>query len=267
MYGDTARSAITGITLIAGFASTIGWPLTAWGDATMGWRYTCAAWAAAHLLVGLPLNLLVMPSMRSSVAARAAAIAPNVRIDRTMWLLGFAFAAGWVVSTAMAAHLPRILEAAGATATQAVAAAALIGPAQVAARVLEAGFLKRFHPLFSARLSTITHPIGAAVLLTGGGWLAMPFTILHGAGNGILTIARGTVPLAVFGPDNYGYRLGLLGAPARIMQAGAPLAFGVLIERFGSGALIFTSLLCVAACAALLAVQTDSQKTSASENR
>ena len=139
--------------------------------------------------------------------------------------------------------------------TQAVAAAALIGPAQVAARLLEAGFLSRFHPLVSARLSTITHPIGAALLLAGGGWLAMPFTLLHGAGNGILTIARGTVPLAVFGPENYGYRLGVLGAPARIMQAAAPLAFGALIEAYGSGALYFTSALCLAACAALLAVR------------
>jgi hypothetical protein len=130
-------------------------------------------------------------------------------MDRNMWLLGFAFAAGWVVSTAMAAHLPRLLEAAGASATEAVAAAALVGPAQVAARVIEATFLAKYHPLITARLSTVTHPLGAGILLAGGGWLAMPFTLLHGAGNGILTIARGTVPLAVFGPENYGYRLGL----------------------------------------------------------
>lgn len=173
-----------------------------------------------------------------------------------MWLLGFAFAAGWVVSTAMAAHLPRLLEAAGATTTQAVMAAALIGPAQVAARLLEAGFLKRFHPLVSARLSTITHPIGAIALLSGGGLFAIPFTLLHGSGNGILTIARGTVPLAVFGPENYGFRLGVLGAPARILQAGAPLAFGALLEAYGTGALYISSLVCVAALVALLNVKT-----------
>jgi hypothetical protein len=74
-------------------------------------------------------------------------------MDRNMWLLGFAFAAGWVVSTAMAAHLPRLLEAAGASATEAVAAAALVGPAQVAARVVEATFLAKYHPLISARLN------------------------------------------------------------------------------------------------------------------
>jgi predicted MFS family arabinose efflux permease len=258
LYGETARSAITGITLIAGFASTVGWPLTTWGEAEIGWRATCVAWALAHLCIGLPLNLLMLPKLRGTTAVAAVSAAkPHVPMDRTMWLLGFAFAAGWVVSTAMAAHLPRILAAAGATTAQAVAAAALIGPAQVAARLLEAGFLKKVHPLASARLSTVTHPIGAVLLLAGGGWFAMPFAILHGAGNGILTIARGTVPLAVFGPENYGYRLGVLGAPARIMQAGAPLAFSALIATYGANVLLFTSALCIAAFVALVAVRSN----------
>jgi predicted MFS family arabinose efflux permease len=256
IYGEAARRPITGITLIAGFASTVAWPLTALGDGMLGWRYTCAAWALAHILIGLPLNLL-LPRLRSSVAETANSAKPYVPIDRNMWLLGFAFAAGWVVSTAMAAHLPRLLEAAGASATEAVAAAALVGPAQVAARIIEATLLARYHPLVSARLSTVTHPLGAGMLLAGGGWLAMPFTLLHGAGNGILTIARGTVPLAVYGPENYGYRLGLLGAPARILQAGAPLAFGVLIEGLGAHALIFSTLICVAAGLAFLSVGTE----------
>lgn len=255
LYGDTARSAITGITLIAGFASTVGWPLTTWGDAAIGWRYTCVAWAIAHIGLGLPLNLLILPRLRSGVRPELAAARPRVTMDRAMWLLGFAFAAGWVVSTGMAAHLPRVLEAAGASAAEAVAAGALIGPAQVAARVIEAGFLSRYHPLVSARLSAVTHPLGAGLLLALGGWMAMPFALLHGSGNGILTIARGTVPLAVFGPENYGYRLGLLGAPARIAQAGAPLAFGALIESHGAHALLLSSLLCVSALVALLAVR------------
>jgi len=255
LYGTTARNAITGITLVAGFASTIGWPLTAWGLAEFGWRQTCLAWALAHIVCGLPLNLLVLPRIRAATTPTHDSPRPHVPMDRAMWLLGFAFALGWFVSTAMAAHLPRLLEAAGATTAQAIAAGALVGPAQVAARVLEAGFLSRYHPLVSARLSTITHPVGAAALLIGGGWLAMPFTLLHGAGNGILTIARGTVPLAVFGPDNYGYRLGVLGAPARILQAAAPMLFGFLIDTYGAHALIFSSLSCLAACAALLLVR------------
>jgi predicted MFS family arabinose efflux permease len=255
IYGTGARSAITGITLIAGFASTVGWPLTTWGEVTIGWRATCYGWALAHLLIGLPLNVLVLPQLRGAASCEPPGAAPSIAMDRTMWLLGYGFAAGWIVSTAMAAHLPRLLEASGASTSAAIAAAALIGPAQVAARILEAGFLARFHPLLSARLSALSHPIGAAFLLAGGGAFAMPFTLMHGAGNGILTIARGTVPLAVFGPENYGYRLGLLGAPARIAQAAAPLAFGALIEAQGSGALIWSSLLCLSAFAALMAVR------------
>jgi predicted MFS family arabinose efflux permease len=254
IYGESARSSITGITLIAGFASTVGWPLTALGVATFGWRYTCVGWALAHLVIGLPLNLLVLPNLRKGAAALPNGTTANVPMDRVMWLLAFAFAAGWTVSTAMAAHLPRLLEAAGATTAEAIAAAALVGPGQVAARLAEASLLSRYHPLLSARLSTMCHPLGAALLVSGGGWLAMPFTVLHGAGNGVLTIARGTVPLAVFGPENYGYRLGLLGAPARIAQAAAPLMFGLLIDAYGASVLYVSSLVCLAALAALLCV-------------
>ena len=254
IYGDKARPAITGITLIAGFASTVGWPLTTWGTTTIGWRYTCLSWAAAHVTLGLALNLLFLPKSKPHLHASVATHMPNMPMDRAMWLLAMAFAAGWIVSTAMAAHLPRLLAAAGATTTQSVAAAALIGPAQVAARVLEAGVIGRVHALWSARLATITHPVGAALLLMTGGWFAAPFAILHGAGNGIFTIARGTVPLAVFGSKDYGYRLGILGAPARIGQAGAPLAFGALIEAYGTGALYASTLLCLMAFVAFLLV-------------
>ena len=122
----------------------------------------------------------------------------------------------------MAAHLPRIVEALGASHAQAIFAGAMIGPAQVAGRLFEAGVLSRFHPLMSNRLACMTHPIGACVIAIFGGGAAAAFALLHGAGNGVLTIARGTVPLAIFGPENYAYRLGVLGAPSRICQALAP---------------------------------------------
>src|SRR3954452_7794652 len=193
IYGDAARRSITGITLIAGFASTVGWPLTAWGLETIGWRNTCFAWAAAHILIGLPINWLMLPPVAGAKAAVAAAVKPHIPLDRTMILLAFAFAAAWSVTGAMAAHLPRILEAAGATTVQAIAAGALIGPAQVAARIVEASLLSRYHPLLSTRLACLMHPIGAAILALVGGAATSAFAIFHGAGNGILTIARGTL--------------------------------------------------------------------------
>lgn len=258
IYGASARSTITGITLIAGFASTIGWPLTAWGLAEYGWRPTCLAWAAGHLLIGLPLNWFLLPRAEKAQATKVAPPpAATVSWDRNMVLLAIAFALTSLVAGAMAAHLPRLLQAAGASVTEAIAAGALIGPAQVAARLVEAGLLNRFHPLLSARLAAMTHPIGAAVLgLFGGGAAAGAFALLHGAGNGVLTIARGTVPLAIFGPDNYGYRLGLIGAPARMAQAAAPLMFGLLIERWGAGALVASSTFGIVALAALCFVKT-----------
>ena len=251
IYGANARGAITGITLLAGFASTIGWPLTAWGAATIGWRDTCLAWAALHLFVALPLNYWALPRPIVTAQDKKAMDKP-VPIDRPMVLLGFAFAAAWIVTAGMAAHFPRILEAAGASPAQAIAAGALIGPAQVGARMVEASLLSRFHPLVSARLATLTHPVGAAVILAaGGGVAASVFAVLHGSGNGIITIARGTVPLAIFGPENYGYRLGILGMPARFLSAAAPLGFSFLIDRLGADVLIVSAGLSLSACLAL----------------
>jgi MFS family permease len=251
IYGNDARGAITGITLMAGFASTVGWPLSTWGLETIGWRDTCYAWAVAHLLIGLPLNLS-LPRATQTVAGDQPAAKPHIPMDRPMLLLAFAMASAWTVTAAMAAHLPRIVETFGATPAQAVFAGMMIGPAQVGARVLEAGFLNRFHPLASARLACITHPLGACVIGLFGGGAAAAFALLHGAGNGILTIARGTLPLAIFGPDNYAYRLGVLGAPSRICQAFAPLAFGFLIDGLGRAVVVVSAGLSLSALGALL---------------
>jgi MFS family permease len=251
IYGEAARGPITGITLIAGFASTVGWPLTALGLATIGWRDTCFAWAAAHILLGLPLNLLMLPAVKSAKAAAESAVKPHIPLDRSMILLAFIFATAWTVTGAMAAQLPRILEAAGATTVQAISAGALVGPAQVAARVVEAGILKRYHPLVSTKLACLMHPIGAATVAILGGAAASVFAVFHGAGNGVITISRGTLPLAIFGPENYAYRLGIIGAGARMTQAAAPLLFGFLIDAMGSRVLIVSSALSLVAFAAL----------------
>jgi predicted MFS family arabinose efflux permease len=254
LYGVAARSPITSITLMAGFASTVGWPLTAWGLDNLGWRETCLGWALAHLLIGIPLNAR-LPNAEGLAAFDDPPEALVLALDRTMWLLAFAFAGGWTISTAMAAHLPRLLESVGASPVQALLAGILVGPAQVAARLADALLLQRFHPLLSARVAAVLHPLGACLLAFGAG--AVPaFVLLHGAGNGILTIARGSVPLALYGPINYGYRLGILGAPSRMAQAASPLLFGILIDAFGAGAFFFSAALGLAALAALCMIGT-----------
>lgn len=253
LYGRDARGPITGITLFAGFASTVSWPISAVLDAEFGWRTACLAWAAANLVIGLPLNRLLIPKVRPHAAPSTEAGAMvSWRPYKQMVPLAFVFAAGWFVTGAMAAHMPALLELAGATPVQAIAAAALVGPAQVAARLAEFVILRRVHPLISARVAAVLHPVGAAVFAVLGPVTAPVFAILYGAGNGLLTIARGTVPLALFGPVGYGARTGLLGAPARAAQAFAPLLFGLLLDAMGVAVLVVSSGLCLAAFGALL---------------
>ena len=258
LYGRAARGPITGITLIAGFASTVGWPISATLDAEFGWRVTCFVWAGVHLLIALPLNRWLIPPAPPPAPAEAAGAEDTPAPRGAMALLAFIFASAWFVTGAMAAHLPRLIEAAGTSAAVAIAAAALVGPAQVAARVAEFGLLRRAHPLVSARIATALHPLGALALVAlGGGPLgAAVFALLHGAGNGLLTIARGTLPLAIFGPAGYGRRNGLLGAPARATQAFAPLLFGLVLDGAGPRwALALSSGLVLSALAALLALR------------
>jgi predicted MFS family arabinose efflux permease len=251
IYGKEARGPITGITLIAGFASTVGWPLSGLMLTTWGWREACLGWALIHLFLALPLNAL-LPNGAQKITAPMPDAAEGPPPPRfALWLLAFVFAATWFNSTAMAAHLPGLLQAAGASTAVAIAAGALIGPAQVAARVLEFGLLRRFHPLASARLAASAHPLAALCLVVFGGPAAYGFAILHGAGNGILTIAKGTLPLALFGAAGYGARLGWLNAPARLLQAAAPLIFGAALAAWGLQAIWLTAGVGVLATAAL----------------
>lgn len=266
-YGQGARNAIIGITLIAGFASTVGWPLSAWMEAQWGWRGACFGWAALHLLLGVPLNswlpriaAVQEPQVSPATSAPEQAVPMPAPVDsrhalRTTVLLSFVFAVSWFTSTAMAAHLPRLLQASGISLHAAVAMAALVGPAQVVARLLEFGLLRRMHPLLSAQLAAAAHPVGAVLLMVFGGPAAVVFTVLHGAGNGILTIANGTLPLVLFGPAGYGARQGLLMVPARVAQVFAPVLFGMLLDHFGVAAVGATALLGGAALVALFGLQ------------
>lgn len=254
LYGRAARGPITGITLIAGFASTVGWPLSAVLEESLGWRGACLVWAGLHLVIGLPLNRLLVPPAPPPERVASTAGAEGPPPPRfAMPLLALVFATTWFVAGAMAAHLPVLLQSAGSTPAAAIAAGALIGPAQVAARVAEFSLLRRFHPLVSARLATIGHPLGALALALFGGPAAAVFVLLHGMGNGVLTIAKGTLPLAVFGPTGYGARLGMISAPSRLLQATAPFLFGVVLEQGGvSAALWLTSSCTLVALVALL---------------
>jgi MFS family permease len=277
LLGPAARNPITGITLLAGFASTVGWPLSAWMVNQWGWREACIGWAVLHVLLGLPLSALVPRAHRSagqppSPDTTTTAAKPNTdRVSsavtgagtassKSAWLLAWVFAATWYTSTAMATHFPQLLMGAGVGLAAAVAAGALIGPAQVAGRLLEFGLLRRLHPLWSARAAALAHPLGALAFAAVGAPAASALAVLHGTGNGILTIAKGTLPLVLFGPGGYGHRQGWIMAPSRLAQAAAPLSFGWCMTQWGTGALWLTSALAASAVLALLCIRAQSSQ-------
>ena len=255
LYGHDSRGAITGITLIAGFASTVGWPISAVLEHSFGWRGTCFAWAALHLSLGLPLNAWAMRHGRGEERHESAVsgkpLAPPDASDRGMLILSFMFTASGVVTIGMATNLPRLFAAMGATPAAAIAAASMLGPAQVAARVLEFSARRRINPLISARIASALHPLASLAIALGGAPVIAAFSILHGAGTGMLTITRGTLPLALYGPRGYGARIGRIAAPARVGQALAPFVFGLAIEKLGGTTLVISSGLSLAALIAL----------------
>ncbi|MFP5466044.1 MAG: MFS transporter [Gammaproteobacteria bacterium] len=273
LYPVSARNAITGITLVAGFASTVGWPLTAWWIETLGWRGTCLTWAALHMVLGMPLHAwLPRAAVESAVpdAHTDCKMAPQKMHRVPRWMgtaMAVVFAITWFTSTAMAAHLPTLLQAQGLSHAAALGVAMLVGPAQVAGRLLEFGFLRHVHPLLSARLAAAAHPLGVIGFMALAPAAAWSFAVLHGAGNGILTIAKGTLPLVVFGAAGYGQRQGWLMAPARIAQAAAPMLFGLAVTRWASGALWLTAGLGVLALLMLQGMSTQLHRQGADQRR
>lgn len=278
-YGDDSRSAITGITLIAGFASTVGWPTSALLEHAFGWRGACVIWAALHLMLGLPFNAWALrdvgrrhgrgrgdtradspearvPSSGRDLASdRGRSSNVDASPDRGVLLLSLMFTVSGMVSIGMSTNLPRLFSMFGASPAAAIAAASILGPAQVVARIVEFSARRRINPLISARIASALHPLASLTLAIGGAPVIAAFSIIHGAGNGMLTICRGTLPLALYGPDGYGERIGRIATPARIGQATAPFLFGLAIDKLGGASLLISSGLSLAALFALSRIE------------
>jgi MFS family permease len=238
LYGREARSAISALTLIAGFSSTICWPLSAFLLDQFGWRTTCFCYAALQIVVALPIHLWALPSCASAMPA-APAHSKTVAgrgvpsEQRHLFLiLALTFTIAGVISAIVSVHIFTILEASGATPGRAVMLGTLVGPAQVGARLCEVLWGRRYRALWTLAGSAALSAAGLALLLIDAQFAVLA-VVLYGAGTGIGWIARGTVPLEVFGPDNYAALLGRLAAPSTIAQALAPLLGAVLLEAGG----------------------------------
>lgn len=244
LYGEAARRPITAVALIGGLGSVVGWPLTGWLADQVGWRGAHFVWAAVQILVCLPLTTWVCPKTPGH-GPRPAASHPPVRWDRPMVQLAVLFACAWFVSTCMSAHLPRLLTAFGLPLHAATAAAGLMGIAAVTVRFLEFTVLRKLPALATTRLATLMHPTGVAALLTFGAPAGAFMAMGQGAGNGMLTVAKGVLPLSLYGPADYAYRSALIGRPALFAQILGPAVFALALERSAPLAILGTSALCL----------------------
>lgn len=241
IYGAEARGPITNLTLFGGFASTICWPLSAFMIDHIGWRAACFAYAAIHLFVSLPLQMAVVRRVEPVVPhqqdlAAAGAIAPGQRIaneSQIFALLALVLSLAAGIGAIVVVHLLIFLQARGVDYATAVTLGTLFGPAQVGARVLERLFGSHYHPIWTMIGSCALMAVGM-LMLTAGFPILLAAVFVYGAGYGISWIARGTLPLALFGPVRFPRLMGKLAFPSLIVQAAAPSLGAFLIEATGS---------------------------------
>jgi predicted MFS family arabinose efflux permease len=240
LYGAEARSAITALTLVGGFASTVCWPLSAFLVAHLGWRGTCFAYAGLHLAVTLPLVLALIPPappVAMAATGRARPVAPLApRQAQAFLLMAGVLVLGGTIMALVSVHLLTLLQARGETLAAAVAYGGLIGPSQVGARLIEIANRGRHHPLWTLTAAFVLVALGLLLLASHGPVVGLALAV-YGAGNGVYSIARGTVPLVLFGPERYAGLVGRLARPGLVAQALAPPLGAFLLVRIGPDAL------------------------------
>ena len=245
--GPEAGRPIAQVTLLGGLASTCFWPIGHLLADAFGWRGALVAYALIALAT-LPLHLAI-PKGRYDGARPASSqpVQPTARRrERVVPALLYAIiiAATNALNSGMSAHMIGMLTGLGVAASAAVWIASLRGIGQSLARLAQVLFGARLHPL-DLNLAATLVLTGCFVAGFASGWFlaaAAAFAFFYGAGNGILTITRGTLPLVLFDHRTYGAFVGRLLVPSFLLSAIAPFAYAAVIEAFGVSAGLWLSI-------------------------
>jgi MFS family permease len=226
LYGTAARGPIAAVTLYGGFASTVCWPFSAWLVGATGWRGACLVYAAIHVALGCFGSLLVIPSRRPEPAAAATGerpaaggLAPGECL--VFALLCAALTIGAAILSLVGSQLITLLTGSGLSLAEAVGLGMIIGPAAVGARAIETLAGPRYHPIWTMVASVTLVAGGAALFFAGPAAFAVAIAS-YAAGNGIGSIAKGTLPLALFGAARYPALAGLIARPVLVAMSLAP---------------------------------------------
>lgn len=258
VFRERQRRAITLLTLFGGFASTVFWPLTQALVANLGWQDAVRVLAALNLLLCVPLHAWMLPAGASRPAAPSArgvdrgALREVLRDPSFYWLCA-AFTGNSLVFSAMSLHLIGVLEGKGLATAEAAWVGALVGPMQVLGRVLEFTFLSRANPSRVGILAMWLLPVSLGLLGLGSGQVLLGlFALLYGAGNGVITIVRGAIPVELYGAAHYGAVNGAMATPVLLAKAAGPIAASLAFAGAGLGNALVLTLAAVAAAAAAL---------------
>ncbi|WP_173044744.1 MFS transporter [Bosea sp. ANAM02] len=255
LMGDRTRRVIGLMMLVTGLASSVFWPLTAALMNAFGWRMTVLVFAAMQIVIVLPIYAAIPRYRRAPVAAAASATAPEAASAgehgsvpaharrAAFWLVALAFSASGLVSWGLPLHLIGLFQQAGLTQTEAVWVTTLSGPATLAARAIDATLGERLPAEKVALFGLLLGPVLCLTLpfVTMTTTAAAIFIVLFSAALGVISIARATLPLALFGRNGFATMLGKLTVPQNMTFAAAPLLFAVMVERLGASPTLMTS--------------------------
>jgi MFS family permease len=258
LYGKSARSAITSVTLFGGFASTVCWPLSAFLMAHVGWRGACFIYAAMHVALGFTLALIVLPDRRpepSEATHQSAPVSVHLKGDeRALFLLlAVVLTIGAAILSLVGSQLITLLLASGLELSKAVSLGMLIGPSAVGARSVEALVGARYHPIWTMVAAAILVGCGTLLFLFGPAAFG-PAIAIYAAGNGIGSIAKGTLPLALFGPARYPALAGKIGLPVLFAMSLAPYVGALTFQLAGALATLSLALGLAATNVALVGI-------------
>ena len=257
--GKSFRSSVTAITLLGGLASTVFLPLSLVGLEHFGWRATVAGFAAAELLICLPLHLWCIPTgtgthnAPSDTPALVTEILPSNSSTIAFAALATSFALSAFITSAISVHVVNLLHSKDLSIASAVLVSSLIGPMQVVGRLVEFAFGRKHSSIVigAATLMLLVFSLITLYLVSGHLTVALLFAASYGWANGVQTIVRGTMPAEFFGRTGYGHLIGRLAAPSFIARAVAPVGL-TLSASAGLGFDMSVPLLIVAAVLALV---------------
>jgi len=237
LFRSNARRAITALTLIAGFASTVFWPLTQVLITHFGWRETLVILGVLNLLVCVPLHVRFLPGrsarqpvLPTATGTRDSKSLREVLREPAFYFLGGAFVSNGLLFAALSVHMLPMMQSKGLTPAAAALVGALVGPMQVAGRILELTAGQRFPIARVGLLAMSVLPVALLVFAVSGmhAWPLVVFALMYGLSNGVVTIVRGAMPAQLFGHEHYGAVSGALAVPQMFALASGPFIVSLL---------------------------------------